>query len=294
MKNKYIKLFEEVANELDRTIELSTDLVPLFNINFYTDGDFDILSEYFNDNFKSEVHDGEIFANEDDYYTLWDSKIFSNRVLEEFKLREDEFTKIFKSKFNSIERIKIESINHPREYNFKTDSLNFDIIVSDMDSFQHEVLSDLKSVEDIDQVLYNKFKSYSGFTSFMPQSFDEVKKDIEGEDIERGFGAALTVILEHDDMLEEFEYIKGDVIESIGGNSSWSDFISDGIEIIDIDTYKMDIEKMYADEKSIEEITEFIFDDLEERDIFVEKDLVEKKVKQFFTEKGKTTGDLFK
>ena len=294
MKNKYIKLFEEVANELGKTIELSTDLVPLFTMSFYTDGDFDALTDDFNETFIKDVEDGTIFANEDDYFDKWDFKKFSNRVLEEFKLREDDFTKIFKEKFNSIEKIKIESINHPREYNFKTDTLNFDIVVSDMEKFKHEVLSDLKAVENVDQVLYNKFKSYSGFSSFMPQSFDEVKKDIEGEDVERGFGAALTVVLEDNYMFEEFDDIKNDVIESIQGNSSWGDYLSDGVEIIDIDTYTEDMEKMYAGEKTVEEITDFIFDDLEEKDIFVEKEVVAKKVRKFFTDKGKTSGGLFK
>lgn len=292
---KYIKLFEEVSNEIDNRIELSTTLIKIFEFYFHTGGNFDNISDSMFDGWVEDLENGQYLLESDNFWDFWDAKAFSDKAVEMFKLHEDDITKVFQKIDDNIKKVEVISAHHPASYNYGGDSLNFDIIAKDINALKDSLISKLSDIDGIDKKLHDKFKSYSGFTSFMPQSLEEVIEYMDS-DIERGIAAALTILISEEDLWGDFKEIEDDVIEYIHGNTSYTDFFTkDGISMLDAsDKLVNSIVDLYRTEKTIDEAIEHVKKEVENTlGQFIEPDIIEKVVKRKFVELGKGTIDMF-
>jgi hypothetical protein len=106
-----------------------------------------------------------------DKYSQWiteQAKSFiDNRVIDEVKALD-----------LGITDIQVKKIWSPREYNFDTDRLMFDVIVED--DFVDRLVSKLDSVatKELEDYLRENFSSRSGFVSFTPNNVTDLKQSI--------------------------------------------------------------------------------------------------------------------
>lgn len=106
--------------------------------------------------------------------------------------------------------IKNPSFESPRFYNYGGDWVNFDLYLCD------STLQKMKSIaydNDFIQWIKERYKSYSGFISFMPYSKKTYMEKLEN-DLERCAGAYLSYLLKDDT-----DYIKENLIDDILDNA---------------------------------------------------------------------------
>jgi hypothetical protein len=79
----------------------------------------------------------------------------------------------------------------PREYNFSTDTLDFDLNINKKGML--EALAKLAGNEEFEKWLHECFTSYDGFMSFTPNNYKELSEEIRGEHNE--FDQALSAMI---------------------------------------------------------------------------------------------------
>lgn len=94
----------------------------------------------------------------------------------------------------------------PREYNFRTDVLDFDIEVNRAELIR--TLKKLENNQELETFLHDHYTSYDGFISFTPNNYRELKKEIvnQGNEFEQAMGALIRFLAENN-------------IDSTGGTS---------------------------------------------------------------------------
>ena len=83
----------------------------------------------------------------------------------------------------------------PREYNFKTDELDFNISVNKIKLLK--ALDKLKDNKKFDKHLHDNYSSYDGFMSFTPNNYKELREQIttRGDEFEQSMGALITYLV---------------------------------------------------------------------------------------------------
>jgi len=114
------------------------------------------------------------------------------------------------------------SIHSPSEYNFRTNELHFelDIHESEIRKIQSRTIGD----KDFMKWIYDKYKSCSGFISFMPYREDEYVKAIHGKDLERAVAMYLAYLFRNN---SNKDYYTESVIELVSSNHGYFDFVND-------------------------------------------------------------------
>jgi|GEM_PF-1993574 len=116
------------------------------------------------------------------------------------------------------------SITSPKEYNFRTDELDFTIEIekSELD----KVLPNVTGNEKFWTWAERNYRSRSGFWSFMPWSEDEFIEAIQGKDIERAISMYMTFVFMQSGgySFNPYEY---SIFEAVSGNYGYVDFIDD-------------------------------------------------------------------
>lgn len=116
---------------------------------------------------------------------------------------------------------------HPREYNFATDAIDFSIEV-DTDWVASK-FAELSSNPNFESFLKERYSSYSGFISFMPNNVKDFDKyaDPDNEDYWKMVSAIVTYYVEQNpDIAED---ATDDLIEYISGNPVYATFSMYGI-----------------------------------------------------------------
>lgn len=102
-----------------------------------------------------------------------------------------------------ISGIEIEKIVSPREYNFKNDSV--DVIISISDNNSHAIRAYLfNAMDDFNNYLKDKYTSRSGFTSFYPNKANEFLQSDWLTDKHK-LGSVLDFILNHSHTGDDLE-----------------------------------------------------------------------------------------
>ena len=118
-------------------------------------------------------------------------------------------------------------IYSPKEYNFHSDTLDFEIEISESEIQKIKITT--KDNQDFFAWLNNTYRSYSGFICFMPNSKESFAEDIGGSDIERGLAAYFTFLLrKHLGCSGEEEFgAEYSLYEKISSNHGIEEFIED-------------------------------------------------------------------
>lgn len=176
--------------------ELTTNLVPFLNVGMYNT----VLD-------MDEVFDYEIQATpeEDGEFELPTIEQYNKYILEQTKPYLAKFVEELKKfPFLSIVGGESVSIHSPKYYNYGTDELYFDIETSeDFDTILKNFLAYLEEkseTESFESFLKERYKSYDGFVSFMPQSISEL---LENDDSDRGMATILTYLMETQNLLPD-------------------------------------------------------------------------------------------
>lgn len=173
-------------------IELNTRLVPMFSGTYgtYWDGAFDEVQE---------EYQGEYIWG----YGEYNHDEFMQSIVQAYKNREDEILESLNVPF--IKRLTFTGEwSSPREYNFTTDSIYFDIEVDENEMMQ--ALEGLRNDTAFAEFLREHYASRSGFISFTPDNYDDLVKQIKQEvdpanehvEYEQSVGALVRYLAERD------------------------------------------------------------------------------------------------
>jgi hypothetical protein len=174
-----------------------------------------------------EIRTSEILTQEEkDYFEdttwrKWDRDAYKafvcSRAVHELA---DFFTSI--EDIISIKLCEGGSIHSPQYYNYETDVLDFDIEIE-----QSEIDKILPAVIDNQEfwTWCERFRSYSGFYSFMPWTKPKFVEAVGGKDIERALAMYLVWVAEEEQIGRG--YYTANIVEYISGNSSIMQFVND-------------------------------------------------------------------
>lgn len=182
-------------------LELTNSLIPFINIGMY---DSLISPEYFliDDDYDVDMDEYKEFIKET-------SKKYFNKFIEDLK----------KYPFLSVVTGDVIKIQSPREYNYETDELYFDINTSkDIQSIYkdfEDYLYESGKYESFVNFLKEKYKSYQGFVSMMPQNIGQIE-EMMVEDPEKIFAAIVVFLMSTDGFGDYQEDFVNDVHENGG------------------------------------------------------------------------------
>lgn len=200
-----------------KKIEVSTSLIPVFNVGMYeTFIDPRYMLEGSLDELPIEL--------QNEYWDLFDNAKYEKHVLDNARhFIESEILEQFTDLPFGIKKIEVEKIVSPKEYNFRTDELDFNLVVAD--TFKSLVIAwivDNVGNEDFCKFLIEHYKSYDGFMSFTPCYPLALIEEI-GKDTERCVSAVIHFLISEfkEDNQRDFE-------ELVNQDIWYTEFLIDG------------------------------------------------------------------
>lgn len=176
-------------------IQLNTNLVRIFSGTYNT------------------IWEVEEYADSgDELATEYDFDEFLKSIVETYQSERKYIVSELDIPF--ISSIEFNGHYSPREYNFKTDELDFVATVNK--AKLHEAVKQLKDDKEFGQYLKDNYTSYDGFMSFTPNNYPELSEQIvsQGNEFEQSLGALVTFLVGRA-TLKEIEF---DVYETWSGN----------------------------------------------------------------------------
>ncbi len=148
----------------------------------------------------------------DEYFTMQD-------IFEVYNDKDNDIADRLKEVVPGIKGITFTSHYSPREYNFQTDSLDFDLEVAKGFGKALTAKMDIER-DNFHTFLLENYTSHDGFFSHTPNTFDEWVNEISthGDEYEQAIGAALTFLLLEGSQGSFDDSIEGDVYEYANGN----------------------------------------------------------------------------
>ena len=167
-------------------IELTSDLFPIVDVGTYESQ----LDAY---NFLRETDEMSREGN-DHYWLYFDNGKYMNFIKEEVtNYIQEHIVGELRDLNLGIRDVKVDKIVSPRQYNYGTDNLYFDLIVAP--NFIEILINDIKQQEisELESFLEGAFSSQPGFASYMPNSINALIDALnDPKEIERGVAAYLT------------------------------------------------------------------------------------------------------
>jgi hypothetical protein len=199
-----------------KKLEVSTNLIPIFSVGMYeTNLDPRYLLEA-----QLEELDQDMA---EEFWNLFSNKAYTEHIFSLAKeFLEEKLISQFKALPFPITKVKAQEINSPREYNFATDELYFDLIVPN--SFETFIRRWIKANEDNEEFtkfLSESYTSCDGFMSFTPNTPDELLTKY-AIDPERCLSAVISFLVRND-----IEDNNNDFLEKVNGNTFYTQFIED-------------------------------------------------------------------
>ena len=206
-----------MATEKKR-LELTTELVGMSGYFCtywgYAKSDY-ILHE---DMIKEDFEEGYTDIHPDYYWLHFDNEKYMKEISDRTHEFMDEFlSDLLKDKFDIDIEYFAEGYNAPKEYNFRGDRHDFDIVA---ESFQ-PVLDYCLEHKDFDQFLRDKYSSRDGFMSFTANNREDLLKDIEDNDM-TAWGAVFSFLIDQETHRDDIVY---KVIESLGQDMFYTEFV---------------------------------------------------------------------
>ena len=178
-----------MSKKILKEYELNSNLIPLFRgtyetmwgVNEYEDNGDEIEVEYNSSDFMKSIIDAYINNQESILRDLKEAVNFITNI---------EFTGNF---------------NSPREYNFSTDVIDFNLTV-DVNKL-NKTLNQLKDDVKFQTFLKDNYSSRDGFISFTPDNYKDIKEaiDTNNSESDQAIAAVITYLTQEQNILNEIE-----------------------------------------------------------------------------------------
>ena len=211
-----------------KTLELSTNLLPLINVGTY-DGQICDVNNFIDDyTINEEYKEGYINYDSETYWDNFDNKKYKTKL---FKLSNEYLIDNIKQQLIDLNigilDIQCINIHSPQYYNFSTDTLNFNLSVTD--DFNNTLINlinnlDYNDTNSLSKFLKDNFTSRDGFMSFTDNNITDLINSINDFE-DREISAFLTW------------YLKGKDIINI---NNWSEFLYENIQSYDYTEFLSD------------------------------------------------------
>lgn len=157
-------------------VQLNTNLVPLFSGTYESIWDVTAQDD-----------------NGDELEVEYKHEDLMKSIAETYQAKQGYILSELNSPF--ITNIKfLGTFANPREYNFKTDVLDFEVNINKAKML--ETLRILENSIEFEAYLKENFTSYDGFMSFTPDNYTELMEQVEseGREFEQSIGALITYL----------------------------------------------------------------------------------------------------
>ena len=211
-----------------KTLNLSTNLLPLITMGTY-DGQICDVNNFIDDyTIDEDYKEGYINYDSRTYWDNFDNNKYKTKL---FKLSNEYLIDNIKQQLTDLNigilDIECIGIHSPKYYNFSTDSLNYDLSVSD--NFNHILIDIINNLDDNDtnslsKFLKDNFTSRDGFSSFTDNNIPDLINSINDFE-DREISAFLTW------------YLKG---KDIINTNNWSEFLYENIQSYDYTEFLSD------------------------------------------------------
>jgi hypothetical protein len=165
-----------------KTLELSTNLLPLINVGTY-DGQICDVNNFIDDyTINDDYKEGNINYDSETYWDNFDNKKYKTKL---FQLSNEYLIDNIKQQLIDLNigilDIQCINIHSPQYYNFSTDTLNFNLSVTD--DFNNTLINlinnlDSKDTDSLSNFLKDNFTSYDGFMSFTDNNIPDLINSI--------------------------------------------------------------------------------------------------------------------
>lgn len=163
---------QKVNIEYSETVHINTNLLPMFNVGMYES----ILTP----NIEKEQEAVKYNYPQAEYYMFeievdWDiyHKVVAQSASE---VMEERILPVLKR--YGVSDMKVTGISNPKYYNFETDELEFDVMLSnDFETQFYANMEVFKENRSLQKYIEDHYWDHSGFWSWMPKSFKEIEED---------------------------------------------------------------------------------------------------------------------
>ncbi len=202
-----------------KTIETSTNLIPCLDVATYSghcEPDYVLSSSLDELSIKMQSK----------YWELFNNSKYMEMIFKSAKSYIESDIKDFLTDLNlGIKDVKAVKIHSPREYNFETDQIYFNLIVTkDFDKRLVKWIKANDSNEAFLEYIADRYTSYSGFMSFTPNNPSGLIEQM-GKEIERCSGAVLSYLIQ-----ENKDEWQQDFLEAVNQDAFYTEFLPDNEE----------------------------------------------------------------
>jgi len=271
-----------------KTLELSTNLLPLINVGTY-DGQTCDINNFIDDyTINEEYKEGYINYDSETYWDNFDNKKYKTKL---FKLSNEYLIDNIKQQLIDLNigilDIQCINIHSPQYYNFSTDCLNFNLSVTD--DFNNTLINlinnlDSKDTDSLSNFLKDNFTSRDGFMSFTDNNIHDLINSINDFE-DREISAFLTWYLKCKDIINTDNWCEF-LYENIS-SYEYPEFLSDDFVAVTNDVRNHIID--YTNQNYTIKDTDTIISDL--RDYFEYDDVDDRLITDLVLESFKRIDD---
>lgn len=211
-------------------IELTSSLIGINEFSTYHgygDPDFTLNEESISQSFNDKESDISplyywLYFDNKKYMKDWGEIVFNY-------FNNDLFPEIYKA-IDYEFKLKNISTWSPKEYNFYSDALNFDIIVT-WHKFNRAINNYLSDkIDEFSDFLSNNYRSCSGFWSFTANNYEEWKEEFKHKR-EQEVGSVLRFIIEYENIKTDLSIFDGQMwYENYVNTTELDNFINNPIK----------------------------------------------------------------
>lgn len=205
-----------------KTLKLSTGLIPFLDVSTYhgcCDPDHVIHLDH-------ELKDSLV----EKYWQLFEGDKYENMLLENARLvMENNVLEWLKSLKLGVTDLKVTEFWSPREYNFNTDQVYFDLELDHQINGNNPIAKYIRRNANnpyFVEFLKENYSSYDGFMSLTPSNPGRLLENLK-EDPERCVSAVISYLLSQHEDAKKWQY---EFEELINENSWYNEFLPDNEE----------------------------------------------------------------
>lgn len=177
-----MKTIQDIINTKKERFELSSHLIMLNEVCTYSgygNPEWQISADRIEEDIIEGYFEEDNIKTVDDYWDLFDYKEYTKQWFEHcFSVIEEQIIDIFEYELSDLEinlKLEYKEFFQPKYYNFKSDSVNIDFIISEEDLLKlFYFVTNEENKDTFAKFLKENYTSCSGFISFTPNNIQEL------------------------------------------------------------------------------------------------------------------------